>query len=180
MRVNSVDPGTFSYDPDQPTYYTELLSWNILNEMQRMYTQNMQWVADNSDDRNSLAAELKDDIADIISWWDSAIAAKLAGNPIPAKPTINDPQGLQSYLSSNTINLYSNANLNLRVNASLFEGGLKGAIGLDEGDIQELVEVLEQALIVDDNPILEALAQTGLHIYIGKSGSYIEYGPDES
>jgi hypothetical protein len=57
------------------------------------------------------------------------------------------------------------------------EGTLKGAVGLEGGDLQELIDKIDEAMMIDGNAILEMLAQTGLHIYVGQS-AYVEYGSE--
>lgn len=127
---------------------------------------------------NTVADMYEADVMAVQAWLDAAIAAKLAGNPIPAKPVLSTPDDYKGMLSGNQLILNTQNNIRLRINIGLLDGELKGAVGMDSGDLSELIDKLDEAMMIDGVPILEALAAVGLHITLADGTAHIEYGDE--
>lgn len=162
-------------------YNATFMAASILNLMHEFFTG--KWgskgYAGRGEHDDDIVDLLEADVAAVQTWFDAAIAAKLAGNPIPDKPTLSDPSDYEGIMSGNQITLNTQNNIRLKINLSLMEGALKGAVGLDESDLTSLVEVLEDGLLNDSgDPLIEFLAAIGLHINLSPSGAYVEYGDE--
>lgn len=153
---------------------------SFLTQMYEMFTGkwgNAGYIGKGAHD--STVADLYEaDVMAVQAWLDAAIQAKIDGLPIPAKPTLSTPDDYKGMLSGNQLILNTQNNIRLRVNVSLLDGELRGAVGMDSGDLDDLVDKLDEAMMIDGVPILEALAAVGLHITLADGTAHIEYGDE--
>jgi hypothetical protein len=173
------DTDKFSMQSAILTYQMQWMLGCLGNIMQEFFSgkwANAGYAGRGSGD-DALADLAEADVQAVQAWLNAAIQARLDGDPIPAKPSLSSPADYKGIASGNQITLNTQNNIRLRVNVSLVDGELKGALGMDKADLDELVEVIEKGLLRDENPLLEFLAATGLHIYIGQS-AYVEYGDE--
>lgn len=81
-------PGTFTYNPAQPTYWTEWLSWWMIRMVDVMVVQGFDFNQPAATEYDTFNTALGTWFSDLTSWWDSAVAARDAENPIPAFPSL--------------------------------------------------------------------------------------------
>lgn len=198
MRITSIVsetglPASFSYDVNNPTYYTEMLSFWLLKNMAAMEGQSFQARQDEDTDYSGIDAEITDYMNDIYSWLVSAIA-DINNGITPSAFTeiigIATTAGLSSgHLAARVLPILISALLNH------FVGG-KRSTGEGTDDLEDLINKFEDAFLTPGNvnsslvraintsttqtlrDIVDALAAVGLHITCTSQGTYAEYSDD--
>ena len=86
--ITASDPGSFAYDAENPTKYTEACSHAIHKILYGLSEQGFVVRQLEAADTSTYLGALSSYITDFAAWVDSAEEAAGKGNPIPARPTM--------------------------------------------------------------------------------------------
>lgn len=160
-------PGVFSY-VDGQTYYTELLSHTLLENMNDLKVAGYKISVEEATDMSDFTTALNTFYGLFETWVEEAFTARAAGLPVPTVPSLPVPVG-----GIYAIPIYLIGRIVVKIIGRWIEKRFEHD---PTEDLNDIVDVLKLAFIGEnpggDFPLISQLANTPLEIILSRFGEY--------
>lgn len=172
ITVDSLgDPGTFDLtDKDDPQYYIARASHEVSMNFYNLETAGFDFIQNEDADFDALEEAYDTFVGNVATWFDTAVAESMDGDPISGVPAIPDITAILPWLGPEGWMVFL-----VKIAIDLTLRWIRKKLDSNT-DTKEITAVLRQALIGEidstEYPLLELLANIPLTVILDKHGDF--------